>query len=85
MIRKRLMNTSFQCCAVKPVYWFGIPNSDPQTLNKPHFAYISLDFSCKLSSPFIVTEPRERCFELPPPHQKKLLDMALLCVEKQVL
>ena len=41
----------------KIVYWLGIPNSDLQTLNKPHFAYISLDFWCKFSPPFAVAEP----------------------------
>ena len=42
---------------LKPVYWFGIPNSDPQTLKR-------VDFCCKLLSLFIVTEPREQYFEL---------------------
>ena len=53
----------FICCSVvsrailKPVYRSGIPNSNPQTLR-------SVDFWCKLSSTFLVAEPRERCFEL---------------------
>ena len=42
---------------LKLVYRFGIPNSNPQTLK-------SVDFWCKLSSMFLVTEPREQCFEL---------------------
>ena len=42
---------------LKPVYRFGIRNSNPQTLK-------SVDFWCKLSSLFLVAEPRERCFEL---------------------
>ena len=42
---------------LKPVYRFGIPNSDPQTLE-------SVDFWHKLSSPFVVAEPWEQCFEL---------------------
>ena len=42
---------------LKPVYRFGIPNSNPQTLK-------SVDLWCKLSSTFLVTKPRERCFEL---------------------
>ena len=42
---------------LKPVYRFRIPNSNPQTLK-------SVDFWCKLSSTFLVAEPRERCFEL---------------------
>ena len=39
---------------LKPVYRFGIPNSNTQTLK-------SVDFWCKLSSTFPVAEPRERC------------------------
>ena len=42
---------------LKPVYWFGIPNSNPQMLKR-------VDLWCKLSSTFLVAEPRERCFEL---------------------
>ena len=42
---------------LKPVYQSGIPNSNPQMLE-------SVDFWCKLSSTFLVAEPRERCFEL---------------------
>ena len=42
---------------LKPVYRFGIPNSNTQTLK-------SVDFWCKLSSTLLVAEPRERCFEL---------------------
>ena len=42
---------------LKPVYQFGIPNSNPHTLK-------SADFWCKFSSTFLVAEPRERCFEL---------------------
>ena len=42
---------------LKPVYRFGIPNSNPQTLK-------SADFWRKLSSAFLVAEPRERCFVL---------------------
>ena len=42
---------------LKLVYWFGIPNSNPQML-------ISVDFWCKLLSMFLVAELRERCFEL---------------------
>ena len=51
-------NASAESRAIlKPVYRFGIPNSNPQTLK-------SVDFWCKLSSTFLVAEPRERCFEL---------------------
>ena len=57
-------NKNFECPSsavsrpiLKPVYRFGIQNSDPQTLQ-------SMDFWCKLSSPFVIAEPRERCFEL---------------------
>ena len=42
---------------LKLAYQFGIPNSNPQTLK-------SVDFWCKLSSAFLVAEPREWCFEL---------------------
>ena len=42
---------------LKLVYRFGIPNSNPQMLK-------SVDFWYKLLSMFLVTEPRERCFEL---------------------
>ena len=42
---------------LKPVYQFGIPNSMHQMLK-------SIDFWCKLSSTFLVAEPRERFFEL---------------------
>ena len=35
---------------LKLVYRFGIPNSDPQTLK-------SVDYCCKLSSPFVVAKP----------------------------
>ena len=42
---------------MKLVYQFGIPNSNPQMLK-------SVDFWCKLSSTFLVAEPREQCFEL---------------------
>ena len=42
---------------LKPVYWFGIPNSNPQMLK-------SVDFWWKLWSMYLVTEPREWCFEL---------------------
>ena len=42
---------------LKPVYRFGIPNSNPQTLK-------SVDFWCKISSTFLVAELRERCSEL---------------------
>ena len=42
---------------LKPVYRFGIPNSDPQTLK-------SFDFWCKVSSSFVVAEPREQCLDL---------------------
>ena len=42
---------------LKPVHQFGIPSSDPQTLK-------SVDFWCKLSSPFVITEPWEQSFEL---------------------
>ena len=42
---------------LKPVYQFGIPNSNLQTLK-------SVDFWCKLSSTLLVAEPREQCFEL---------------------
>ena len=42
---------------LKLVYWFGIPNSNPQMLK-------SVDFWCKLSSVFLVAEPKEQCFEL---------------------
>ena len=42
---------------LKPVYRFGIPNSNAQMLK-------SLDFWCKLLSMFLVAEPREQCFEL---------------------
>ena len=42
---------------LKLVYLFGIPNSNPQMLK-------SVDFWCKLSSTFLVAEPREWCFEL---------------------
>ena len=42
---------------LKPVYWFGIPNSNPQTLK-------SVNFWCKLSSTFLVADLREQCFEL---------------------
>ena len=50
---------SIQCrrAILKALYQFGIPNSDPQTLK-------SVDFWCKLSSPYVVAEPRERCFQL---------------------
>ena len=41
---------------LKLVYQFGIPNSNPQTLK-------SVDLWCKLSSTFLVAEPREQCFE----------------------
>ena len=50
-------NSAVSRAILKPVYRFGIPNSDPQTLK-------SVDFQCKLSSPFVVAEPRERCFVL---------------------
>ena len=42
---------------LKPLYWFGVPNQDSQTLK-------SVDFWCKLSSPFVVAEPQYQCFEL---------------------
>ena len=42
---------------LKPVYQFGIPNSNPQMLK-------SVDFWCKLLSTFLVAEPRQQCFEL---------------------
>ena len=42
---------------LKPVHWFGIPNSNPQTLK-------SVNFWCKLLSTFLVAKPREPCFEL---------------------
>ena len=42
---------------LKPVYQSGIPNTNPQMLE-------SVAFWCKLSSTFLVAEPRERCFEL---------------------
>ena len=42
---------------LKSVYWFGISNSNPQMLK-------SVDSWCKLSSTFLVAEPREQCFEL---------------------
>lgn len=42
---------------LKPVYRFGIPNSDLQILK-------SVDFWCELSPPFVVAVLRERCFEL---------------------
>ena len=42
---------------LKLVYWFGIPNSNPQMLK-------SVDFWCKLLSTFLVAKPREPCFEL---------------------
>ena len=42
---------------LKLVYWFGIPNSNPQML-------ISVDFWCKLLSMFLVSELTEQCFEL---------------------
>ena len=53
---------SLLCSAVsrailKPVYRFGIPNSNQQTLK-------SVDFWYELSSTFVIAEPRERCFEL---------------------
>ena len=42
---------------LKLVYQFGIPSSNPQMLK-------SVDFWCKLSSTFLVAEPRQQCFEL---------------------
>ena len=50
-------NSAVSKAILNPVYGFGIPNSDPQTLK-------SVNFWCNLSSPFIVAEPREQCFEL---------------------
>ena len=41
---------------LNPAYRLGIPNSVPQTLKR-------VDVWSKLSSPFVVAEPRERCFE----------------------
>ena len=42
---------------LKLVYWFEIPNSNPQMLK-------SVDFWCNLLSMFLVAEPRKQCFEL---------------------
>ena len=42
---------------LKPVYWFGVQNSDPQSFK-------SVNFWCKLLSPFVVAEPWGQCFEL---------------------
>ena len=54
-ISKFLENSDVSRAILKPVCQFRIPN--PQTLK-------SVDFWCKLSSTFLVAEPRERCFEL---------------------
>ena len=50
-----------ELCRIQSYFEASIPVWDPklrpQTLK-------SVDFWCKLSSPFIVTEPQEQCFEL---------------------
>ena len=74
---------------LKPVYWFGIPNSEPQTLKCVYFW-------CTLSSPFVVASYESDVLsyveckmakffwgfvpEPPPPPPNKLLDMALQVV-----
>ena len=50
-------NSAVSRAILKPIYRFGIPNSQPQTLK-------NVDLWCKLSSTFVVAEPRERCLEL---------------------
>ena len=57
MSRKSRQNSVVSRAILKPIYQFGIPNSNPQMLKSP-------DFWCKLSSMFLVAEPREQCFEL---------------------
>ena len=57
MVCKKNSSNAVSRAILKPVYRFGIPNSNPQTLK-------SVDLWCKLSSTFFVAKPRERCFEL---------------------
>ena len=49
-------NSAVSRAVLKTAYRWEIPNARSQTLK-------SVDFCCKLSSPFVVAEPRERCFE----------------------
>ena len=48
------MSSAVSRAILKPVYQFGMPNTDPKLPG----------FWCKLSSLFVVTEPQEQCFEL---------------------
>lgn len=50
-------NRALPRAILKPVYRLGVPNSDPQ-LPK------SVDFWCKLLSPFVVAESQGKCFEI---------------------
>ena len=57
-LTQRVVNWRISCAIskaiLKLVYRFGIPSSDPRTLR----------LWCKLSSPIIVAEPRQKFFEL---------------------
>lgn len=54
------ITSSIYRAMLKPVYRFGIPNSDPRTLKNANLIHLKID----KSSLFVVTEPRERCFAL---------------------